>query len=401
MCGLVGMCGDLSSADKEVMRTLLILSTLRGEDSSGVAVVPKKSAEASVLKAVGSPFELFALSRFESTLSLYDKRVVIGHTRKATVGGISKYTAHPFVSDHLVGVHNGTLTNWRTLPGDTLATDSMTLFAAMARGGVRETIEATEGAYALVWWNEEDATLNFLRNNQRSLYYAFSEDFKKMFWASEPWMLNVAVGRKMKLADLSAKGDDPCYTAPFEEDTWFRVKVGEGKDPIVFLPPQGEELKGGVKKPVVFSPPFRPPYRSPFHWEADAEGDELNDPLPPRLLPAPTQTADGVMTTIGRTVNSTNSGRTSQHSHREKRTLTLVADNKNDSSEQSAVFSDEVEGFQGKPLTKAEFEKTDQECAFCGSNVDYEDARTGGIDRFISEYSFICTGCTSQRQGVC
>lgn len=41
MCGLVGVAGEITMASEKVLRTLLILDSLRGEDSTGIASIKK------------------------------------------------------------------------------------------------------------------------------------------------------------------------------------------------------------------------------------------------------------------------------------------------------------------------------------------------------------------------
>lgn len=59
-----------------------------------------------------------------------------------------------------------------------------------------------KGAAALTWWDKRDSTLNIARNDQRKLFYCYKEKKKDneiysrtLYWASEPWMLDVALSR--------------------------------------------------------------------------------------------------------------------------------------------------------------------------------------------------------------
>lgn len=430
---MVGLAGDLTHGDKDLLRTLLILSRLRGEDSTGIAAIDNKTSEASVIKVVGTPDNLFDTLRFDR-MTMYDKSIIIGHTRKTTVGGTSRYTAHPFEFGDLVGVHNGTLDNWRALPGSTLATDSMMLYRNMAENGVRETIEEVKGAYALVWYNSADNTLNFLRNSQRTLYYGFLNNYKKIIWASEPWMIHVAVNRSStnSLDDMAPKDEPLRETQILDEDKWFKVRIGNGAKPLTFL--GEEELKGGVK---AFSPaPFHQQGigRSPWDWETLVE--DANEP-PPKvkvpLLPAPNQvtTPSAVASTTtnksSASSKQTSGSSSSQATRQSKPTLTLVHDSKKSGSGQSTdggkvdstlkkqikqlfgddgfddsmpTFDNEIKGFGAAILTKAMFEnQTKQECSFCSADVSFEDAKGGAIHRWISPVEFVCKGCTHVLKG--
>lgn len=62
----------------------------------------------------------------------------------------------------------------------------------MDKNGVYETIPKLNGAFALTWYDKLDATVNLIRNNERTLFYAISNDRKTIAWASEAWMIIVA-----------------------------------------------------------------------------------------------------------------------------------------------------------------------------------------------------------------
>jgi len=121
--------------------------------------------------------------------------VIIGHNRWGTVGGNSKATAHPFDVGDLVGAHNGTLTSkWRLKDANCFKTDSEAMLNSIQEIGVKETLKLSEGAWALVWYDFRDGSINFLRNKERSLYFVTDMD-GCLFWASEEWMLSVSLSR--------------------------------------------------------------------------------------------------------------------------------------------------------------------------------------------------------------
>ena len=65
----------------------------------------------------------------------------------------------------------------------------------MNNNGVEDTIAKLNGAFALTWYDRENETMNMIRNTERTLYTVMSKDRKTMFWASEDWMLIVALRR--------------------------------------------------------------------------------------------------------------------------------------------------------------------------------------------------------------
>src|SRR3546814_19281002 len=80
-------------------------------------------------------------------------------------------------------------------PYPTLFRSSENIFYDMSRNGAKATIAKLQGAFALCWYDESNRTVNLVRNSQRPMYYAYTKDHKTLFWASESWMLHVAMQR--------------------------------------------------------------------------------------------------------------------------------------------------------------------------------------------------------------
>jgi len=196
MCGLVGAAGALGIKEEKMVKVLLQLDTIRGPHSTGIFGLKTKGEELT-LKKTGTPFEL-ALYRTWSSFWGNSFNVLMGHNRYATCGEITEATAHPFTYGTITGVHNGTLSGgWKNKldSGHTFDVDSEALYYHMSRNGVDETVNKLEGAFALVWYDNEDGTLNMTRNKERTLFFCRSPDLKTIFWASEDWMLVQAAER--------------------------------------------------------------------------------------------------------------------------------------------------------------------------------------------------------------
>lgn len=237
ICGHVGAAGLLTTKEEKMVRIMLILDTVRGEDSTGVAIIPQ-NGEVVVAKELGNPFELFESRRYIAGMRKAN-RVIIGHNRYATSGGVSRHTAHPFEFDTLVGCHNGTLTNKHALLDERdFKVDSENLYHQMEVEGLKSVLGVMQGAWALVWWDKVKETLNFLRNEERSFFTAASKNSKALFWASEEWMLRIAAGRAgVELGDVSATPIDTHFSIPVS-------RTGELFKPTVHVYPY-------VKPPVI------------------------------------------------------------------------------------------------------------------------------------------------------
>lgn len=255
MCGLVGMAGDISiQAKTTIFKDLLDVCQVRGRDSTGVIKITK-GLEYGFAKQVGPPNVLYDTHTYENIIEKGDVAALIGHTRSKTVGEINIRNAHPFdfPDRGIIGVHNGTLRSYYNL--DTYhhtKVDSEVLYGHLAANGVDDTFSRIEGAWACVWWDNREKTLNFLRNEDRPLFFTWSEDKRTMFWASEQWMFGV-VSRRVKLWDGGEKGQK--YVELPVNTLWsFNINPSASlKDPVITLK-QPREI--AVKEKTVFTGNF-------------------------------------------------------------------------------------------------------------------------------------------------
>jgi predicted glutamine amidotransferase/DNA-directed RNA polymerase subunit RPC12/RpoP len=214
MCGHVGIAGNLEFKDEATLKRLLVLDYFRGPDSTGLAVIKKDLESHGIVKLPSHPLDLFEMEKFKKLLSAYQSAVFMGHNRAATKGKVNGFNAHPYEFGHIIGCHNGTLdlSSWKALEAEideNYDVDSQAIFAAIAKLGIKKTVPLLQGAWALVWFDLNEGTLNFLRNDKRPFWYAFTDDFKKIFWASEWEMIDASINmstHKYKLHTEGAEG---------------------------------------------------------------------------------------------------------------------------------------------------------------------------------------------------
>src|SRR5690606_31129943 len=96
-------------------------------------------------------------------------------------------------------VHNGTVGNHLEFPhqsSDVPAVDSARIAYNLSKmpGSEIEFLSKITGSYALVWWDSVINQLRIARNAERPLNYAWSDDRKYFFFASERlhllWLLD-------------------------------------------------------------------------------------------------------------------------------------------------------------------------------------------------------------------
>lgn len=203
MCGIVGIIkkhkSSLTNVDIEMFREMLICDSIRGEDSTGAFYVDS-NYNAHFAKLATSP-HLFVKSNEYNELmrqAFQNGQVLVGHNRKATEGVVNNDNAHPFTSGPIVLVHNGHISNFRTLVSMkqrdrlNINVDSHGAAWLLSTHEPLDILKKMSGAYTFVWFNALTKKLYFTRNDQRPLYFAETETAH--FFASEGgmlrWMLN-------------------------------------------------------------------------------------------------------------------------------------------------------------------------------------------------------------------
>jgi hypothetical protein len=240
MCGIVGLISRRTNgfwgSELEMFENLLVLDTMRGMDSTGAFCV-HGSKKISVIKHATHPLHTFKTeewSKFRQG-AISTGRILIGHNRKATQGSVNSENAHPFVENHIVLVHNGTLRGHKELADKDV--DSHAVCHAFAEKGAENVIPDLDGAFAFVWWDAKKERLFAIRNDERPLAFVITDDAIAV--ASEPWMATALFsrgGKKVTGTTIIEPGD--LYSIGLDAKHEI-TKIKFNEKPVYQYPPQG------------------------------------------------------------------------------------------------------------------------------------------------------------------
>lgn len=229
MCGIIAAinCSHYSRDSEDFLSNAILVGAVRGQDSTGLVQTDRKNKIYTHKLAIsGSAF----LNNNTTQAFIKDASrspITIIHHRAATVGSVNANNAHPFICDMssvnpatkkehvLVGVHNGSLVNWKTKPkAAEFEVDSNWALAHIAQHGV-EAFEDIEGPYCFMWVdNKTPNRLMVARNHGRPMHAVFSKDRKEVFFASEAGMLAWLCERNRITTEdnIMVLGTDTLYT---------------------------------------------------------------------------------------------------------------------------------------------------------------------------------------------
>lgn len=277
MCGIHFVINTEPSSKHNLSNFLedaFYANQVRGVDSSGLFQVKGYSGkdgkpEVSFFRNAVNGSEFLKDSGVKSMITASKhSRATVCHVRHATQGSVRTENAHPFVTkredgSRIIGVHNGTLTNWRNKEGASdFTVDSQWLYSKLADDGAK-AFEGFEGAWALVWYDSRNPDIMyFARNDKRPLFYATSEDGKAIIGASELGMLGWLADRNNIALQKNDKGIKFFYP-PTGEVMEINIRTLEKK----FYP--YSEYKAGTYVPAVS--PVRSTTRSTYTSHITAE----------------------------------------------------------------------------------------------------------------------------------
>jgi predicted glutamine amidotransferase len=188
MCGLVSvvcrMKGGLFNSDLKIFGEMLFADQLRGADGTGIFFDTHKNIQ--TLKGAMPASEFLVTDQYSKSedQAIKQGHWIVGHNRAATKGKLNHECTHPFVEKHITLVHNGTLPSHKHLAD--VEVDSHAICHAFATEGAKATLAKLVGAFALIWYDANQKTLNFVRNSKRPLWIIETTDL--FIFCSEPDM---------------------------------------------------------------------------------------------------------------------------------------------------------------------------------------------------------------------
>ena len=237
MCGNVGIINNetnwaVSTKLVKFFQQALHVDALRGVDGTGLAAIDMEGRVTVHKKGTASQ-EFLEDNDISKAISDPLNQILCGHNRWATTGALDDKGAHPFQHGKITMFHNGTLDSWGTLTKKYFTIDSEAICASLNERGAKETLEELDGAYALVWYNSEEETINFARNKERPLFFATMDGSESLMYASEKGMIEWLAGRnEIKLKEIKSLSVGQILSIPVTTNgkakvTPFTVKVSK------------------------------------------------------------------------------------------------------------------------------------------------------------------------------
>lgn len=355
------------------------------------------SKEAEIVKIAGDPFQLFETNKCKNIFKRTNT-CLLGHNRYATVGKVNRQNAHPFQFSKVIGVHNGTLKNkWSLDKANEFDTDSEALYYNINEKGVDDIIPKIDGAYALVWYNIEKHSINFLRNTERPLYSTFSKDKKMLFWASEPWMLTGALTRENIEYDKIMEIPKDTYiefSIPDKDIPFGKGHVKEVKQKNYFFTETGTSTKTPAvtylrsksdKENDLYGRQFR---FVPISQGVDEHGQHyvsLKAPLYPNCsFRTYVKNKEHGVKILTKTWTGIVGDHTAGYYKVPVKSLLIISSN----PPENLVQEPTKPGNKGEPITQKEFNKRYHQCVFCSSNLLFNEDF-----RILNEKDALCSAC--------
>lgn len=199
MCSIFGLTkseGHITEHQLELIRrgfsSIASQACSRGKDSTGVSIISASGRR--MYKTLLPSNEAVSTDEWQNNVLDYitkDTISVIGHTRAATTGDITTRNAHPFRYGHIIGAHNGIISNWDELDGykKKMEVDSEIIFSRLSRLSYKDALEELYGYYAVSFVDHRSRMLHLAKESQAPLRLSYWKNAKTLFWGSTDQIL--------------------------------------------------------------------------------------------------------------------------------------------------------------------------------------------------------------------
>lgn len=221
------------NSETATLKELLYIDALRGEDSTGVAAL-YNNGELELMKDATEASTFIPTKEFQTLSSrlLSRGKAAIGHNRKKTVGKISEQTAHPFLLDNRYAfMHNGTLSSHKHLADTEVDSEALGIHLTKCEGNakaIEEALSTVYGAYACAWIDLEKEHLYLLRNLERPLYLA-KTDQGYVFGSEYGFVIAACLRNRIKVDEIEPIKEHALYTFDLSKQgvtyTWEQLEV--------------------------------------------------------------------------------------------------------------------------------------------------------------------------------
>lgn len=244
MCGLYGfktkkelnkLLTKKQQKDKQlIIKGLGIVMQERGTDSTGIAMVTDKSIK--IMKQAIDGYSFFTSDKVMKHLDC-DAETIIGHTRFATTGAVTKKNSHPFKKGSIIGAHNGMISNYLEID-KTLQVDSEAIFVLLNQYKTKplKALKRLSGSFAVTWIDSDNTDNLYMCRYNNPLYTAYVDELGTMFWASTILALELVlslVGYKAYIVELQ---ENYIYTYNEGLTKTSKVKFKTKKDKYISYP---------------------------------------------------------------------------------------------------------------------------------------------------------------------